>query len=462
MVRIGRAASILPPIHYAVVAEFSSKRSRALIHIASLRIRCSRRYRKMRLLIIAVILAMTLAKSSEACLSRLGTRGQCISLKKCRPVLQVLRTRPPLKVYDDIMNTHCGYDGNLPKICCELQASVNTPRPSQRPSQRPSRRRPNRIGKLPKIRFTTSIWETTSTTSSAPAAVAGAPHPNLDLLDHKLCGHIAPELRIYGGSESKLFEFPWMALLAFDSGEQTSDGKPDFRCGATIINKKYVLTAAHCVTNLPEDLKLAGVRVGEHNLAEKRDCEIYDNGAAYICAEKHQDFGIESVHPHPEYAHNRTLQNDIAIVRINGTMNFRPASVRPICLPIDADSRNPGSFGVVTGWGSTETGASNSDVLLKVKLPIVPASECRNAYRDNPFVRLGDGQICAGSLEGKDSCSGDSGGPLQNAAIYRGEPRIVQHGIVSFGKKNCAVEGSPGVYTNVAHYVDWILDNLRA
>lgn len=142
-------------------------------------------------------------------------------------------------------------------------------------------------------------------------------------------------------------------------------------------------------------------------------------------------------------------------------MSFRPASVRPICLPIDTDSRSLSSSGFVTGWGSTETGSATSDVLLKVQLPILPASECQRAYRDQPFVKLWNRQICAGSLKVKDSCTGDSGGPLQSVVLYKGGPRMVQHGIVSFGKRNCAMEGSPGIYTGVAHYVHWILDNLR-
>ncbi len=33
-------------------------------------------------------------------------------------------------------------------------------------------------------------------------------------------------------------------------------------------------------------------------------------------------------------------------------------------------------------------------------------------------------------------------------------------GVVSFGSEKCGV-GLPGVYTNVEHYMNWILQNLR-
>lgn len=69
--------------------------------------------------------------------------------------------------------------------------------------------------------------------------------------------------------------------------------------------------------------------------------------------------------------------------------------------------------------------------------------------------------MCAGGIQSKDSCGGDSGGPL----LFPGRSgnsgyRYVQRGIVSFGSKQCGVGGVPGVYTRVAFYMDWILDNI--
>ena len=102
-----------------------------------------------------------------------------------------------------------------------------------------------------------------------------------------------------------------------------------------------------------------------------------------------------------------------------------------------------------------------NDILLKVQLPILPNEICERAYRDQPFVRIWYKQICAGGIKAKDSCTGDSGGPLQTVSMYRGDVRIVQRGIVSFGRRNCGVLGSPGIYTNVAHYINWIMDTIE-
>ena len=59
---------------------------------------------------------------------------------------------------------------------------------------------------------------------------------------------------------------------------------------------------------------------------------------------------------------------------------------------------------------------------------------------------------------GKDSCNGDSGGPI----AYREHPDDpwYQVGLVSFGTSKCG-EGEPGVYTKIEGYLDWIAKHLE-
>lgn len=111
----------------------------------------------------------------------------------------------------------------------------------------------------------------------------------------------------------------------------------------------------------------------------------------------------------------------------------------------------------VSGWGRTEKGI-NSPVKLKVRLPLVDQSNCTKMYK-RARVSLRKSQICAGGEHAKDSCRGDSGGPLMTRA--KDDPnRWFVEGIVSFGTA-CGTDGWPGVYTKVSEYTSWLLENMR-
>nr|CAH7731243.1 unnamed protein product [Callosobruchus chinensis] len=89
----------------------------------------------------------------------------------------------------------------------------------------------------------------------------------------------------------------------------------------------------------------------------------------------------------------------------------------------------------------------------------MPINECRRIYRH--FAPIQDSQICAGGYAGRDSCGGDSGGPMNYVGMVDGSPRFVQYGIVSYGPRQCGTVEKPGIYTRVAYHLEWILDNLE-
>lgn len=96
---------------------------------------------------------------------------------------------------------------------------------------------------------------------------------------------------------------------------------------------------------------------------------------------------------------------------------------------------------------------------LKLAVPIVQNSECGQTFR-KAGVNLSDRQLCAGGESGKDSCNGDSGGPLMHTTNNDSAQWYIE-GIVSFGAR-CGTAGWPGVYTRVNKYLDWIYDNVKA
>ena len=65
------------------------------------------------------------------------------------------------------------------------------------------------------------------------------------------------------------------------------------------------------------------------------------------------------------------------------------------------------------------------------------------------------------SILGKDSCAGDSGGPLMINSRKKARPVQTVIGIVSWGDTLCGKKDAPALYTNVTHFMRWILDNIE-
>lgn len=57
------------------------------------------------------------------------------------------------------------------------------------------------------------------------------------------CGGEFIDNRIYGGRNTEWYEFPWMAFLEYTKADPTREAI----CAGSLINSRYILTAAHCV-----------------------------------------------------------------------------------------------------------------------------------------------------------------------------------------------------------------------
>lgn len=225
-----------------------------------------------------------------------------------------------------------------------------------------------------------------------------------------------------------------------------------------LISRRYVLTAAHCIKgkDLPLTWRLQSIRLGEYNTETDRDC-IPDGEDTVVCADDPISVGVEEQIAHESYRPTVRDQNyDIALIRMSRDVTFTNF-IKPICLPANATL---GKKLYAAGWGKTENGSS-SNIKLKVALPLVDKEQCKLTY-GNAGVTLGYGQICAGGQKGKDSCRGDSGGPLMSVDRGRdGNGRWTAVGVVSFGPSPCGMIGWPGVYTRVIDFVPWILSKMR-
>ena len=161
---------------------------------------------------------------------------------------------------------------------------------------------------------------------------------------------------------------------------------------------------------------------------------------------------------HPKYNFDDSAY-DIGILQLKEAIRFfsvvnnkhKQYVVNGICLEDKDDVPNSA---MIAGWGRIGNYKAVSSQLLKVRLPKYGLEKCKANYmKRNPETKsyIFDVLICYGGQGGKDTCSGDSGGPL----ITYKNGRAYLIGTVSFGVE-CAQKGFPGTYIQISKFKDWI------
>ncbi|CAH0549014.1 unnamed protein product, partial [Brassicogethes aeneus] len=276
--------------------------------------------------------------------------------------------------------------------------------------------------------------------------------PVLELPDIP-CGKVAetPIGLIAFGENTIPGQWPWhVAIYNFIEAQMR------YTCGGSLISKKHVLTAAHCLTKArttnPVKIDILTVYLGKHNL---------NNFGQEV-----QERKVSKITLHPQFSYN-VLYNDIAILTLSEPVKFTDF-VRPVCIWDDYIALDIvfDRLGTVVGWGFDEN-QQISNTLKKVEMPVKTHTDC--ILSNNEFFSkvMTKNNYCAGFRNGSSACNGDSGGGMVFPKQGTSGADTIWHirGLVSIG---VALQGQYIcdnkqyiVFTDVAKYLKWIKDVLN-
>ncbi|KAG7342656.1 serine protease [Nitzschia inconspicua] len=220
---------------------------------------------------------------------------------------------------------------------------------------------------------------------------------------------LIPQPRIINGKDVGSDRYPYFSLMYGQA-----------MCGAALIGPRLVLSAAHCANAAPQ------FRVGAWN-------GVTDG----------VQIQIQSRIVHESYTPSR-FDHDIVLFQLQSEAPYE-------YIQLQKEKVSGGKMTVI-GFGDTDSSArlALASTLQEVELEYVDNETCDEGHGGRGDVS--DDMMCAAS-KGKDSCIGDSGGPLILRGDTAADDRLV--GLVSWGR-GCALDGYPGVYTRVSHFYGWI------
>ncbi|XP_040573546.1 venom prothrombin activator omicarin-C catalytic subunit-like [Lepeophtheirus salmonis] len=268
------------------------------------------------------------------------------------------------------------------------------------------------------------------------------------------------DLKVVNGIAVSTLQIPWQVIIR--------DSEIGTICGGSVINLRFILTAAHCI----EDFK-------KNSNFPKPLVVIIGNEENCIQSINYHT-GIDAIIIHHNYKRIKIRRKteliyDFALIKTLKPIEFNKFS-KPVCLPPKKYRKKKFSdyHATVSGYGAinvSQNGQYMFDCQLrkgftKINSPRSPL--CRKLARYSSDQRRYDTskrypQMCAFDVETRvDTCNGDSGGPITVYTTLKDDKtnknRAVQVGVVSYGSKRC---DKGGVYGRITSVLAWIIQRIQ-
>ncbi len=225
---------------------------------------------------------------------------------------------------------------------------------------------------------------------------------------------------IIGGQTATTAAFPTVVALENTPG--------NWFCTGTLIDKDWILTAAHCMDG--ETAATVKVRFDDNN--------VNDTTGGKVVA-------VSEVHANPAF-NFQDWDNDIALLKLATSVTDREPT------PVDRDAIAFATSVTEVGYGDSDNNGGGAGILRKLVTPTVDCAMAADPGITNTNL------LCFNASDGNSSCYGDSGGP----AFATVNGKLTVAGITSGGTGNQCTEGWD-LYTSVhgeIAFVDQVISGV--